>query len=380
MPSIRHALIPLLALALSLPSQAAELDQAVQQLADTLTIKNEAEVIGVNGDQLYLNIGKGRGVLPGHTFEIVRLGDPIVSNGETVGHAEQTIATAKVLRNKDKMTIATTTEQSEAPKNGDQAYQQRKDITRIVVAVPTYQGAITELGNEIQDKLINALLERGISVVERGRLEEILREQKMGYSGLVDLGSAKQVGKLLGADAIILGSIRDTSNSVATNLRLVDLESGVALAGASTEVAKTPDIAKGLKRQPRNNKTISTATGEKLPQWENKLVKITVLSFTRDGNKLTLRLKFTNQKNTGLNLELYAPGSETYLLDNHNNQIQYSESNLTRTTHWIGLASRIITITFDGINATGDQFEWVSRYKLSYNNYFPTLIRGLRPE
>ena len=262
------------------PSHATELDQAVQRLADTLTVKNEAKVVQVKGDKLYLNIGKGRGVLPGHEFEIVRLGDPIVDGGETIGHEEQAIAIATVFRSMAKLTIAKVGETTEPPRVGDKAYQQRKNIARIVVVAPTYQGAITELGNEIQDKLINTLVYQGIGVVERSRLEAVLREQKVGYSGLVDLSSAKKVGKLLGADAIILGSIRDASNSVAVNLRLVDLESGIALAGASTELAKTPDIARGLQQRQRGQGATPTESGDELPVWENSIIRMAMLSFS----------------------------------------------------------------------------------------------------
>ena len=380
-PILRTSLL-LLGASLAIPSHATELDQAVQQLADTLTGKNEAKVVRVNGDKLYLNIGKGHGVLPGHKFEIVRLGKPIVVDDETLGYEEQTIATATVQRSTAKLTTATASDQTETPRAGDLAYQQRKDIARIVVAVPTYQGAITELGNEIQDKLINALVDRGISVVERSRLEEVLREQKLSYSGLVDLGSAKQVGKLLGADAIILGSIRDASNSVATNLRLVDLESGVALAGASVEVAKTPDIANGLKQRQRSRGATPTTSGEQYRVWENKIIKMTILSFTREGNKLIFRLKITNQKNDWLELSLSYAGTESYLMDNNNNQISFSESNLSKTIKWVGKASRIVTIVFDGTNATGDQFDWVSKYYYSQRSsgYFSSMIRGLEPQ
>ena len=71
-----------------------------EKLADTLTVKNEAKVVRVKGKQLYLNIGKGQGVLAGHQFEIVHLGDPIIDAGETLGYEEQ--ATATVLRSTGK--------------------------------------------------------------------------------------------------------------------------------------------------------------------------------------------------------------------------------------------------------------------------------------
>jgi TolB-like protein len=368
-----------LMLAIVAPSHATELDQAVQRLADTLTIKNEAKVVQVKGDKLYLNIGKGRGVLPGHEFEIVRLGDPIVDGGETIGHEEQTIATVTVFRSMAKLTIAKVGETTEPPRVGDKAYQQRKNIARIVVVAPTYQGAITELGNEIQDKLINTLVYQGIGVVERSRLEAVLREQKVGYSGLVDLSSAKKVGKLLGADAIILGSIRDASNSVAVNLRLVDLESGIALAGASTELAKTPDIARGLEKKVGSRYSVRISQNDQSLVWEGDDIKIAILSLTREGSNLVLKVRVSNKKNKILKMLLDSVKEDTYLIDEKNNQVSFSESRFSNWTNLSSNANRIVTIVFDGKNAVGNKFEWVSRYACGgcKDYYFSSLVKGI---
>ncbi len=44
-------------------------------------------------------------------------------------------------------------------------------------------------------------------VVERQRMEQILEEMKLGQSGLIDETQAAQVGKLLGVDAILTGTV-----------------------------------------------------------------------------------------------------------------------------------------------------------------------------
>jgi hypothetical protein len=45
-------------------------------------------------------------------------------------------------------------------------------------------------------------------IVERTQLEQVMQEQKLGMSGLVDDSQAAQLGKVLGVDAIITGSVR----------------------------------------------------------------------------------------------------------------------------------------------------------------------------
>jgi len=65
------------------------------------------------------------------------------------------------------------------------------------------------IGDGIRDMLIDALMKTGkFIVVERGEgLEEIKKELELGQSGLVQPGKAPELGKLEGADIIVVGSI-----------------------------------------------------------------------------------------------------------------------------------------------------------------------------
>ena len=66
------------------------------------------------------------------------------------------------------------------------------------------QGASKGIG----DIIVNKLVESGsYRVIERSKIEAILREQNLGDSGRVDAGSAAQIGKLLGVEAVLIGSI-----------------------------------------------------------------------------------------------------------------------------------------------------------------------------
>jgi len=56
--------------------------------------------------------------------------------------------------------------------------------------------------------LTNKLVESGqYTIVERSRVEEILFEQDLGQSGRIDPGTAAQIGRVLGVDAVVIGSI-----------------------------------------------------------------------------------------------------------------------------------------------------------------------------
>jgi curli biogenesis system outer membrane secretion channel CsgG len=64
------------------------------------------------------------------------------------------------------------------------------------------------IGNTATDILITELVKSGkFIVVERDKLDKIMEEQKYGQSGAVDPETAAKVGKILGLNAIVTGSI-----------------------------------------------------------------------------------------------------------------------------------------------------------------------------
>jgi curli biogenesis system outer membrane secretion channel CsgG len=64
------------------------------------------------------------------------------------------------------------------------------------------------LGTAASDILITELAKSGkFIVVERDKLEKIMEEQKLGMSGAIDANTAAKVGKVLGLNAIVTGTI-----------------------------------------------------------------------------------------------------------------------------------------------------------------------------
>ncbi|AFZ46817.1 Curli production assembly/transport component CsgG [Cyanobacterium stanieri PCC 7202] len=60
----------------------------------------------------------------------------------------------------------------------------------------------------VSDVVVGELVDtRKYRVIERSRLDDILNEQGLADSGLVDPGTAAQIGRLLGAELIMVGSI-----------------------------------------------------------------------------------------------------------------------------------------------------------------------------
>jgi curli biogenesis system outer membrane secretion channel CsgG len=64
------------------------------------------------------------------------------------------------------------------------------------------------LGTSASDILITELAKSGkFIVVERDKLDSIMKEQKLGMTGAIDANTAAKVGKILGLNAIVTGAI-----------------------------------------------------------------------------------------------------------------------------------------------------------------------------
>lgn len=69
-------------------------------------------------------------------------------------------------------------------------------------------GSDQDIGRGIADMLVTQMVRNGTySVVERKQLDRILHEQNFQQSGRADASTAAQLGRILGVDAIIIGSV-----------------------------------------------------------------------------------------------------------------------------------------------------------------------------
>ena len=200
--------------------QGSELDKAVGELADKLAFSRKGEVVGIEGDTIYISLGWQEGVLEGTKFEVVRLGELLKKGDQIIGYKETPVAEAEVVRAREKTSIAKVIQGKEAIKEGDRVYELRKKITRVAVTEFPFRDNFNALTRNVQDILHTNLIQKGITMVEREKLEEVLREQKTGTSGVIDLSTAAQMGKLLGVEAVVVGSISDIGNSLAIIGRL----------------------------------------------------------------------------------------------------------------------------------------------------------------
>jgi hypothetical protein len=115
---------------------------------------------------------------------------------------------------------------------------------------PVYMQDGQDLAAGLTDKLSTVITELGrFEVVERVRLDAILKEQALGQTSLIDSSSALQVGSLTGAQLTVTGAINNYSQSSGVNsnnkvewhskismsIRFIDAQSGVIKQAAQIE-------------------------------------------------------------------------------------------------------------------------------------------------
>jgi TolB-like protein len=99
---------------------------------------------------------------------------------------------------------------------------------RLSIAVLPFEskGLGNELGSiDLLDKLITGFVNiNRFKVIERALLEKILEEQKLGMSGILDASTAAEIGKGIGVDAVVVGSVTRGSGALSIDARLIDTE------------------------------------------------------------------------------------------------------------------------------------------------------------
>lgn len=148
----------------------------------------------------------------------------------------------------------------------------------------------------VADLLVNKLVESGsYRVIERSKINALLQEQDLGASGRVDASTAARIGKMLGVETVMVGSItrfnvdekssgfsvgglfgnkkKTSTATVQITARIIDTESGEILASAQgmgqadQKSGGTQVLGIGGSNEVSNNDTLlSTAADQAVTQ------------------------------------------------------------------------------------------------------------------
>jgi len=110
------------------------------------------------------------------------------------------------------------------------AMPMQDDDNRVVIAIVDFKNtsrdeSLDYLEKAIPESIITSMAKDGrLEIVERSRLQDALSEMKLGMSGVVDEQTAVEVGRAVGASAILVGSYVRIGGMIQINARLIDVE------------------------------------------------------------------------------------------------------------------------------------------------------------
>ncbi|MBZ0244220.1 MAG: CsgG/HfaB family protein, partial [Bacteroidales bacterium] len=103
-----------------------------------------------------------------------------------------------------------------------------------------------------------------LSVVERGQLNLVTDELKLGLSGLVDEKTAAEVGKLTGATYMVLGSFMPLGKSMRIDAKVVETATATVVMGAVASAKATSLETLDVAIDELASRLISKLTGENI--------------------------------------------------------------------------------------------------------------------
>ena len=109
----------------------------------------------------------------------------------------------------------------------------RRIGSRLSVAVLPFdhKGDDSPIGELIHDQMIDSFLEqKRFNVVERKKIEAVLRELKLSSTDLVDPDKAVDLGRIVAANTMLAGTVIESPDSVEIIGRLIDTETATIMA------------------------------------------------------------------------------------------------------------------------------------------------------
>ena len=121
-----------------------------------------------------------------------------------------------------------------------------------VVDFTDLQANVTPLGEyfaaELEDALVNAPSK--VDVIDRSRLQLLIKEHKLVSNGLIDPSTARELGKVAGVGVLITGTITPFGDTVRLSVKALDSDSARVDAAISRNIPKTPTIIELLNQGP----------------------------------------------------------------------------------------------------------------------------------
>jgi TolB-like protein len=136
------------------------------------------------------------------------------------------------------------------------------------IALLNFESPTKTFSDYVLDELTSELLEAGkVTVVDRKNITAILNEMKFQYSGYVSDESMVSIGKMIGVQYIISGTLTDMETFYRFRIRIINVETAVIQRQITNELKSDNQVAhllggKKLKAAPTSNIRNNWFSGE----------------------------------------------------------------------------------------------------------------------
>jgi TolB-like protein len=201
---------------------------------------------------------------------------------------------------------------------------QGRDLRIAVLDFPDLLNVTSDLGRFVANRLTTRLSQsQKFFVVERQRLSQVLSELRFSMTDLVDPEKAKQLGKMVGVEAVVVGTVSDLGNQVDLDARVIEIETSRTLVSVSATISRdqvvsqlmergrvealppTPTSPPSVQAQPQQPVTAARSTGHQTASsrqgssgssFQNSFLRVTYKSLGKSPDKksINLVLQFEN--------------------------------------------------------------------------------------
>lgn len=218
------------------------------------------------------------------------------------------------------------------------AKEQKRKIGVIPFSGIRNEGTVfgSYLSEELTSHLFNT---QKFDLVEKALMNKVLRELKLGETGVIDPATVKRVGQIAGVDAIVTGTVTDLGPYVAVNCRLIDIQTGTVLGAASVRIVKDDEVTALWSQSTRMEKGTQGGTGEETQTGRERLELKRTIYFGGDwltvildsleiieGRFVRVDLTFVNPFEAEVGVQLDEPRKNTYIVDNLGNSYNFVSS------------------------------------------------------
>ena len=199
-----------------------------------------------------------------------------------------------------------------------------------VVDFTDLQGNVTELGRFIAEEFSVALAGagKGFELVDRTHLKSIAQEHKLSTTGVIDPKTARELGRIVGVEALLTGVITPFEDSVRLTIKVLETNTAKIIDASAGNIAKTKTIEELMAREIEapwsESPSISPTKTESIQTVETEKFLFALKECKLSGKIVTCSFMVTNKSQTDLvEIKVYANdygSSDSWLYDDLGNE------------------------------------------------------------